>query len=83
MSFLTEALKFGPKVLDAAVGFLPAPVANTIRSARKAIVAVAGASLGVLAALDKLPLPPQVEGIVSVVSVVATGIVTYWTPNAS
>jgi hydrogenase/urease accessory protein HupE len=82
MSLISNIVKFAPKVEDAVLGFLPASVANTVRGARKAIYSVATASVGVLAGLGELPLPAPVSAIVAAASVVATGIVTYWAPNA-
>jgi hypothetical protein len=83
MSLLVDVLKFGPRVFDFAVGFLPASFQGTVRNARHAIVVAAGITVTVLGYADYLPLPAGVAAAVSAVSALASVIVTYWATKAT
>lgn len=66
-------------VLDAAVSLLPEKWAKKVREGRKAVVTLAGGLLSLGLAPEMFPpsLAPWVMGA----GIVATAIVTWWTPN--
>lgn len=82
MSKITEWVKGIGAILGVLLDVLPAPWAAKVRESRKAIAAVAGSVAAVLSIVVVLPLAASVTPWVTVALLVATGIVTYWVPNA-
>lgn len=68
-------------LIAALTNILPASWGAWVRKSRKAIIAAAGATLSVVAALDMTALPNNYVPWVALASAAATAIVTYWVPN--
>lgn len=68
-------------VANAVVDLLPAKWAAWVHKSRKAVVSLAGGVVS-FTAMPEL-FPPSIAPWAVLASIVATAIVTYWTPNAS
>lgn len=66
-------------LLGAVLDLLPAKWAAWVRKSRKAVVTLAG-GVASFTAVPEL-FPPSVAPYVVIAGLIATAIVTYWTPN--
>lgn len=82
MSKITEWVKGIGAILGILLDVLPVSWATKVRESRKAIVAVAGSVAAVLSIAVALPLSATVAPYLTVALLVATGVATYWVPNA-